>query len=327
MTKFKTENIKSIIRLKNEFLISWHTTGWCNFHCPYCVDGRDKTPFTKPELITDIAKSINKFIINNIPEDKKVRLRLYGGEPSYYNWIEILDEIKHLNTLVLPTNFSRDINYYKDLYDYCKSRNVLLVLNCSKHAEAVNYDNKIIELTKWCLDKKYMTPILTFVVNDNFNFKQLDYLKDNGIDRIRLTLERDLFGKWLPVSNNTLNLVREYNETYENKFSGKTLKIIFTDNTSSEFTNTTDFNNLMSDGGFNPDGYLCDTGMNNIAIWENGDVCYNRCELYRDKIIGNILTDDIKLNDKPIICTLNKSFNTTEMKCHLCHNNTIWKNN
>ena len=322
--KYISKNIKSIFPIKNEFFISWHVTGWCNFHCSFCVSARDRTPFTSIAKVNNIAEKLNEFILTNVPEETPVSLRLFGGEPSFYNWTEILNKIKHLNKVSMPTNFSNNLEYYKDLYKYLSNRHITLVLNCAKHDEEKGFDTKIIQLTNWCKENNFREPIVTYVVNNDFDFSQVEALANSGIRRLKLSIERDIYGTNLTLDPEVIDKIAYWNNRYESIATGKTLHIDFESGASEEYTNRMDFTNKMVDGGFDPQGYYCNTGMNNICLWENGDVIYNRCEFMRDKKIGNILTDDIKLLKKPIICNINLN-STSNNKCHLCHNTRISK--
>lgn len=325
MYKYKTDDIKQIQPIKKEFLISWYVTGWCNFKCPYCISSRDREPFTPEQTLVSILTKLNDFVNLNVERDRKIVLRLFGGEPGFYDWPLLLEKLSRLNKLAMSTNFSNNLDYYKNLYDYCYSRNIQLVLNCAKHPESRDFIKKMSEITNWCKEKGYKEPINTFVVNDDFDFSILNEFKNNGITRLRLSVERSLYNKTLALKQETLNKIYKYNKDYENATTGRTLRVIFKNGFHKDFVNQSDFNNLMSNGGFKPDGYKCSAGMNNIALWANGDVVYSRCEFLRDKRVGNILTDDIKLLKDYMVCELNEKCKKDDLRCPLCHNTTIFR--
>lgn len=335
MSIYNSQNIKSLIPDKALFLISWHVTGWCNFHCPYCIDGRNKSKFTPIEEVTKVAKQINMFINKNVEPDLPIKLRLYGGEPSFYPWTQILDNIERINELALPTNFSNSIDYYKDLYKYCFKRHIKLILNCSCHPEAVDFIPKMIELTKWCKENKtaedykaFLPPINTFVVDNNFDFNIIKTLEDNGVNKLKLSNKRDLFNNKLQLNDFWNSKITEYTDKYQQltaskKNKGFLFNVTFNDGYTEPFINQINLINKMDDGGFDTTNFYCNAGTNNIAIWENGDVSLARCEYLINKRIGNIFDENFKLPKKWFRCGLND--NKENNRCPLCHNTSIVK--
>lgn len=78
----------------------------------------------RPEIeIIASAKKINTLIKEC--HDKPLMLTLLGGEITYYNLIKILDEFNcNITKIVLTTNFSQRLSYFKELYNYCKDRKI-----------------------------------------------------------------------------------------------------------------------------------------------------------------------------------------------------------
>lgn len=327
---YKSKIIKEISPISNCFLISWHVTGWCNFHCPYCIDGLGKSKFTTISDVENVSKKINTFIENNINLEQPVKLRLYGGEPSAYPWINILNNIKRLDSLVMPTNFSNSLEYYKELYLYCNKRNVNFILNCSCHPEATDFVNKMIALTNWCREQRklgiYLSePINTFVIDDNFDLSPIKILENNNINKIKFTIKRDIHNKKVKVSDFWENKVLEYDEKYQNLIHSPQLKVTLTDGSEDYFINSTSLISKFEDGGFDPTGFYCNAGINSIAIETNGDVLLSRCDYLKSNYIGNIFDENFKLDKKTFKCELNK--NDGDSRCALCFNTIIKKEN
>ncbi len=326
MNLYNSESVQEISPISDFFLISWHVTGWCNFHCPYCIDGKGKSALNSIESVKEMTEKINIFIENNVDSSKSVKLRLYGGEPSIYPWPNILEKITRLNSLVLPTNFSNSLNYYKELYLYCYKRKIKLILNCSCHPEAKDFVAKIIELTNWCRQQKakgihILEPIVTFVVDDSFNFNIINELETNRVDKIKLTVKRDLNNKKIEICDFLKKKVLEYNKKYQKLYPYPQLKIVFDNGIEAKYINSTSLISKFNDGGFDPTGFYCNAGVNSIAIESNGDVLLARCDYLRQKRIGNIYDDNFKLKKDIFRCELNK--NSNDSRCALCFNTII----
>lgn len=325
MSKYKTENIKYIKSLHPYFLINWHVTGWCNYHCPYCINAKIRTEWIDESVVVEEAKRINNLILSNKLKYNKIALRLIGGEVSFYNWPLILDNIKLLHKIVIVTNFSNELNYYKDLYNYCKKRNINLFISVSKHNENIDFDNKIIELTKWCRDNNYKDPQVTIIANNNLDTDYIENLKLKGIKRIRVSLVRDL-NQFCSIDYADRKSTLRYNEEYrKNSNSYRQFEVTFMDGSKEQFCNSSEITNLMSDGGFNPEGFYCDSGCSTIAILPNGDVVRNICSFLRDKPLGNLFKDDILIPADGVMCEINKKFDTDRKRCTLCQGTNFYR--
>ncbi len=49
----------------------------CNFRCPYCYENHTSI-FIRPEIL----KTIQRYIVDQVPHYKKVILAWFGGEPT-----------------------------------------------------------------------------------------------------------------------------------------------------------------------------------------------------------------------------------------------------
>jgi len=337
MGKYSSENIKSVEMLDKYFLINWHITGWCNFHCPYCINNEFSTKFTPNETVFQIADKINEYINTNL-KDKRIQLRLIGGEPTYYDIPKILDRIQHLDRLTLVTNFSRENKFFEDLYEYCAKRNIYFFLICSQHEEHHNFLEKISELTKWCRathDRRmvYKVPQVTLLADSNFSQKTLDEYLAKGIKKIRISIIRDADQNHEVLSAEQLKLVYDWNKQYEESnqkiyeeknMSNKGFKVTFNDNSVEYFVNATHFTNLIEDGGLDPTNFYCSSGITNMVIMPNGDIIINKCDYWKDVKWGNILQDNVKLPEKCMLCPIIKSKHKT--KCTLCSGVNLFKN-
>lgn len=316
MNKYTSNNIKSIKTINPYFLINWHCTGWCNYHCPYCINAKWKGAWIDESRKIEEAKKINELILkNNIK--LQISFRLIGGEPGFYNWPKILDYIERIDKIIFVSNLSNSLDYYKQLYLYCKKRNIKTFIGLSKHEENKDFDKKAIELTKWCIESKMSEPQIVLVADNNFDEEYVKYLHENGITRIRISLLRDQ-EQSNEISNKVQDLVYKYNKQYEMNRKYRQFEITFMDDTKERFCNSSDITNLMGDGGFNPDGFYCSAGPTTLAILPNSDVVRNKCDFLKDDVLGNLLTDEIKIPTEPVLCSINKKFGTTTRRCSIC---------
>lgn len=131
---------------KKDLEIKWRITHSCNIGCSYCIQARK---WRKPEDIKKeqenielLADDINK-IIEKHPEKEYIKLQLIGGEVSIFDLKSLLNHFSRLNKLTITTNMIRDIEYFIDLTEYCKSRNIDLHVSCSFHEEFIDLDSFI----------------------------------------------------------------------------------------------------------------------------------------------------------------------------------------
>ena len=61
---YKNDDIKSITITKDYFMINWHVTGWCNFHCPFCYAEPLRTKWLDENVVYNNAKLLNNFILD-----------------------------------------------------------------------------------------------------------------------------------------------------------------------------------------------------------------------------------------------------------------------
>ena len=345
MMVFKNSDIVSINNSTNLFLINWHVTGWCNFHCPFCYAEPLRTKWLDENVVYNNAKLLNNFILDKL-YDKDICLRLVGGEISFYDIPKIINNItaKQLKKVILITNFSRDVDYYKDLELYFASRDIQFILICSLHDEAINFKSKFLELFNWCEErrneirktfdplkyKKFQAPQVTLVVTPDFNLNTYYDFKKSGIDRIRLTRVRGEGCRNEKLSDELLKFIEDANKDYESNYSnikGRAFNVTFNSGEVKSFTSASNLTNFLDEDGFIPDNYYCSAGLNSLAIFPNGDVSLARCDYLKDKFIGNLKEyQNIKLPTEPVLCKLNNS-DTYDKRCDLCSDTNIWRTN
>ena len=318
------DEIKSIELTQNYFLINWHLTEWCNYNCPYCcnVQRKDKPKFIPEKEIENRLININDKIIKKVDQNILIFLKLIGGEVSFYNWIKLLDKVERLDKITMVTNFSQKLEYYQDLYKYCRKRNISLILLCSYHEENKDYFKKSIDLYKWCLENGFSRPSIRLMVGKNFDISLIDKYKQNGITP-NLSKIRDANNKVLPLPEDVDNKLMTSIFTRKAPF-GK-LKVTYKDNNVEYFKNEVSLTNYIQNNGFDPTGFVCSAGTTTLYIDDKGNVTKGGCRYLFDKYLGNIVSDDIEIPTENIICRLNEN-NTGERKyCSLCWNVNLYR--
>lgn len=176
--------IKKIELLDDKDLeIKWRISHSCNIGCSYCIQAKK---WQKPEDIKKeqieielLADDVNK-IIEKHPERKNIKLQLIGGEVSIFDLKSLLNHFSRLNKLCITTNIIRDVDYYIDLADYCKSRNIFISITCSFHEEFIDLDSfiKKVELLK---------PHVGFITVEMVSVDSNQELVKNFIEKVHAT--------------------------------------------------------------------------------------------------------------------------------------------
>lgn len=326
MSLYKNENIQSIEYTRDVFRIKWRLTGWCNFRCPYCIDRfnkEEKGHWNKFDLLLTRAKNINKFLrYNNIT--KSIHLSILGGEVTYLDLKSIVSEIDNISNLNLTTNFSRELNYFEDLFVWCRSKNIKLFINCSYHEQNKNFTEKFLELTEWCKLNHFSTPRVSRVIVDDLDIE--DWLKpytDAGITKIMLTRNKDAHTDAFNLfdskqEKDSIDLASKYEFSKDNK--PKDFKITLKDGTKLYFSSISHFLNNLDNDGFIPNGFNCNCGKNGVMINWDGNVYGSHCFELADKPMGNIDQDQIKLSDKLYYC------NNSKIRCCVRNGTSVYRN-
>jgi len=305
----KSSDIQAIKLNSDYFLINWHPTRWCNYHCSYCVSPKES--YVNENKVLQIAEYINKFI-NRLPQDKKIYFKLLGGEVAFYNWINILDKINRINKISMTTNFSNSVTYYKELYIYTRSRNINFCLMCSKHDENKDYDDKIIELTKWCLDYGYSLPICRLMVDNNFDLANYEYLKNNKV-KLNLSVVRGDKNKIEPLNETLSNFMKQYWKNQTGNYA-----TVITSKETFNISNGVQFANTLDDGGFDPTDFDCSAGYNGIFIEPDGSVYRCGCKgVHQAYKVISIKDFKLPLNKDFDKCFINNKSNN-KIYCNLC---------
>lgn len=332
MSKYKTDDIKSIISLNQSLTLHWRMTDWCNLDCPYCANlkSRKNNPHfpTEEDLIT-MAKNIQLMLEeNNVYQP--LNIVLTGGEVSFFNLPKILAPIKNISTVCFLTNFSNKLTAYEEIYDELYKRGITLATLVSQHnPDDQNFSQRFVKLVQYCKKHGYNEPTVTLLIKDHINHQLIDFYKQQGVSRLKVT---KIMNDYRYKQNLDVELEQEIDQIVtevEDKtdFSAKCYLTIFKDGTQKAWLNINHFTNQL-DGGFIPDGFYCTAGMTKIALKPDGNVYANSCYYLMKEKLGNIFTDKIVLNKKPIICQVNKnSVEGQKRYCPLCCGVSVYKKN
>lgn len=324
MSLYKNEEIKSIEYQRDLFRIKWRLTGWCNYKCPYCIDRYNKEEngkWNKMELLLKRAENINNFLVRNNITDP-IHLSLLGGEVTYLDLKSIILKIKNISHINLTTNFSRKLDYFQDLFIWCKANGIKLFINCSYHEQSNNFQEKFLELTNWCKINHFSTPRLSRVIVDELNIN--DWIKpyiDSGIDKIMLTknkdAENDIFNNLnSSQQSDSESLAKMYED---NKKRPKDYKITFKDGSELYFTSISHFLNNLDNNGFIPNGFICNAGFSNILINWDGKVYGSHCFELMNKPLGSIDDNLLSLPKEKYYC------NNPNIRCCVRNGTSVWR--
>lgn len=294
---FEKEEIKFVYPTKvinplQKLFIEWDLTYWCNLSCPYCIQREEKREKTSEKTVENIAKKLREQI-----SGKEIKLSLHGGEISTMYDLQKICKILFENNdvkgiVLLTTNLTASLNVYKDFleqkYDKIKFKIIASyhwgnIFNFIAKAEQLkNNIFSVVDDTKRIEDLQYVSKIMR---EKGINFKFT-------IGRIPYSYEQ------YKLSENILQCITDTNKEYDN------CRIEYKDGGVEYFSSRSEMLHKYS----NFKGFYCVTAN---YIKPNGDVTYGSC-FDRDKVIGNILKDNVSLRLTNKKCT-------TEHYCSLCN--------
>lgn len=213
--KFSFKDVKSIEfpKDKNKIEIAWNMTFWCNYNCEYCFGKKEKY-LSKPEAIIKNAIKLNKYIEE---QDKKVHIRLIGGEVTYLPLIKILKNLnsKKIYKISLTTNLSREIEYFEELIKYYNDNKYDYSITASLHQTQIKNLNDWIEKAK-----KIATTIQCTVTNENCkeSIAILNDIKTDFKGNIKLDVCREKNSP-INLTEENLNLIKPFFDTSKSYYN------------------------------------------------------------------------------------------------------------
>jgi organic radical activating enzyme len=157
-------------------------TSYCNFSCSYCSQGTENSTKKLIDLKT-LTYNLKFFLLEcKKNEINQFFLIIQGGELSLFKDIVIpyLNLIKNMFAdksirLVIPTNFSGSLSFYKYVIDIFKDTNILLILNISVHPELLKLktESKFLELQAYLKRSKNTILEVSILDPNNKDYQQL----------------------------------------------------------------------------------------------------------------------------------------------------------
>lgn len=257
--------IKSIELVdKKDLEIKWRITNSCNADCSYCIR---KRYITKPEEIAieqqnieELTKYINA-LIEKHPEKNSIALMLIGGEVSIFDLKSILSKINRIDKLNIITNMLRNIDYYIDLADYCKSRDIFLSITCSFHEEFIDLDTFVDKLAK-------LKPHTGFIMAQMTSVAENQELVKTFIERLKTTDLDYIVDKDFRSIKNKEHLIgaahkKDKPPKYKVTFEDDTVKYYTSRN---QFLTDPEIDTNHTQKYFNANGYYCTHSYNFVYI-------------------------------------------------------------
>lgn len=180
-------------------LIDFCITLKCNYRCPYCDQGINKTDY--PSASEDVAKSMISFLKNL---DRTAILQLVGGEPTIHPYFlelakTVVDNNHYFQTC---TNFSKPLAYWENLVNLLgdKFYRVQVSYHPSQIKDKSEFIDKLLQFNKIKNDNTKL--ILASVLTEE-NFEDIKYitskLENSGIV-LEIQLKRDIQGNYIEYS-------------------------------------------------------------------------------------------------------------------------------
>lgn len=283
----KIYKIEAISASKNIVTLKIFLSTYCNYNCSYCIQKKFREKIKNKKLTdNEITNSINILIEKlkelNI-ENMNISLSLIGGEISFFNIKSLVIEplLKNkfnITKIIITSNFSNNIDWYLDLYNFLYLKNIKLSYTFSFYEEFAD-ENKFLEkLNKlyMAVDKKYCTiTIETVINNNNFNIIKNFY---NKYCKIILHKDRRFL---IDLDVNTKNInTGVYNFVYNTNTSAtfnKTL-VVYQENEKPIKINRV---SLLSDSpiGFPSKGFLCKNRYKNLQFFCDKNKLVTKCSI------------------------------------------------
>lgn len=322
------------------YKISWKMTDLCPYACSYCymsnavAKAKALKSSPKQEDINKIASQFDKVIEKFASPKDAIQLHLIGGEPSIYNLIELLEQVKspQLRYVNIASNLYRDKEYWRELYLYSKERGLDFGVSASFHLEALDTEKKRNEY----IDKILEVPKIqckAVVNNDNLQIYKpyFERLIENQRS-IEITLERDSTNKCCKLSEENQEFV-DYVRRYQYKLREEKIKgylpyytVTLKDGKQIGYSSNIALINSIEEGALDPTGFTCTAGLHNIRVEKDGSLKRSACRLcsmyYK---LGSIFDlDNIKKPEDEVICKTYEAGKDSkyQTKYCTCFNNT-----
>ena len=236
-----------------------------------------------------ISKEINKIICKLKQQDKNIDVHLIGGEVSIYDIKNLIlknIDLSNIYRFSMVTNLSRNVEYYKELFEYLTQNKVNIRIKASFHpteVSAEDFVNKIKSLKDYNI-----IPSLLITKNEEINnyvYNIYNKLKEIGIQP-SVSLER-INGIQIDVS-----FIKNKEILSEDRCKFH----VYYNNNEKELLTKYELLNKIK----NTKDYLCDINNSKLIIGPKGNI-KNACSQQKNN--GTIF--NFKLNNQIIKCNTN----------------------
>jgi hypothetical protein len=289
--------------LKNTLFIDWEITYNCNYRCSYCLSyktGWNKTSFEKAVMAFD--KLYHSVIKNNpLP----VTIWFTGGEPSILTWFtDFCIYIKKVDSSIKLSMTSNGSQPF-ELYDYLLEHNILYTITFSLHFEFAKPEHFLKKIMR--LYDKYAH------LDDGLQKFSIIVMYEKQATELASKIMEELKEKQIITST---HLIRH--EGYDESSKGKDFVLKEYDPNIKDvglnnilFYNSNYILDLMYANNFSFKGWTCWAGVYRFFISKDFDVYAGSCGI---KTFGNLITDDIKFDNQPVICDGRSCMCTSNIK-------------
>jgi len=300
----KRNNIENIVAIDRTFkqkdflMVDWNIGKRCNFDCDYCCPSIHDN-YSPHVSLENMIKVADTFLEKHSPEN--IFISLTGGEPTVNpNLLEICKYLhsKKIKRMVVTTNGTRTIQYYKDLFKFCS--HVTFSQHFDQSLTSDNFMKKILEL------KKIQDKSMYIAVMAHANFfeevkKSVAFYENHNISFhvVKIRPQTSWSDSATNYSNDYLDWIKKYQKNSPVK---KDTLIYYQSNDKIEKTEV-HVNEISGTDKNSFTGWKCWAGIFHIHIAADGTIYRGNCKVGGS--LGNVNTK-FTLPTQPIICDAKK---------------------
>ncbi len=303
-------NNSDIVRIENKiikkgtYVIRWNVTRVCNYNCDFCIQGNKEQHIKDSkneslDLRNNILDKIILYIENNLNSKYDIlHFYLIGGE------VTILKDIFNImNKLInckfdglikfnITTNMSADKKILKQFVKmFKKLKNREINFSCSYYKAYTN-EKEFINKVKILNNKQNIKTTINIPLIEDIDYDLYLDFKNKYSKNFKV--------EFVPIRNYKKSISDKVKNEL-NKNPSNRIMVVTKDGKAHYFSKTNIFSmSINKTHNFNPSGFICDAGINSIAISNIGDVY--RCNENINTKLGNILNDNICKITKKFIC-------------------------
>ena len=294
--------IKNTFDLEIDYLLTFR----CNYDCSYCISHDVNHPSL--QLSSDEIINALTFIFKQY-SNKKIKLRILGGEPFVYkHFINLVNELSNNDFLqiVIITNLSVA---EKTLEKLKESENI--IISASYHPEYSNNKDFVTKI-KYLQNKGFKTYCSVSIHPDEKYLKSSLYVLENLTGNIipnylsSMTESNvNIFGKSYDYTEKIKTAIKKY----DNKVPRYYFNYEYTDRTNKIFS----ISDITINNRDNFKGLLCKAGHDKLHINERGDIFPAACFLNTRVILGNMFKNTFKKPTNYVTCPFTSCKCTTDL--------------